>query len=54
MLPHPPDALDLMVCKITGDFICTGLPHYNSPHYNTHFIITQSCLGPQMVIFPLF
>ena len=32
----------------------TGLPLYNSPHYNTDFNITQSCLGSQMVIFLLF
>ena len=32
----------------------TGLPHYNSPRYNTDFDITRSCLGSQMVIFLLF
>ena len=32
----------------------TGLPHYNTPHFNTDFNITRSCLGSQMVIFLLF
>ena len=27
----------------------TGLPHYNTPQYNTDFNITRSCLGSQMV-----
>ena len=35
-------------------FVNTGLPHYNSPHYNTDFSVTRSCLGSQMVIFLLF
>ena len=34
-------------------YIDTGLPHYNSPHCNTDFITTRSCLGSQMVIFPI-
>ena len=34
-------------------FLCTGLPHYNSPHYNTDFNITRSGLGFQMIIFLL-
>ena len=32
---------------------CTGLPHYNSPHYNMDFITTRSCVDSQMVIFPI-
>ena len=34
--------------------LSTGLPHYNSPHYNTDFNITRSGLGSQMGIFLLF
>ena len=33
--------------------LSTGLPHYNSPHYNTVFDITRPCLGSQMFIFLL-
>ena len=39
---------------VSGSLIDTGLPHYNSPHYNTYFSITRSCLGSQRVIFLLF
>ena len=35
-------------------FPCTGLPQYNSPHYNTDFNITRSGLGSQMVGFLLY
>ena len=45
-------------CKLStfhsSRFYITGLPHYNSPHYNTDFSITRSGLGSQMVIFLLY
>ena len=44
-----------MSCVMRKPFFAyTGLPHYNSPHYNTDFGITQSSLGSQMVIYLLF
>ena len=31
--------------------VCTVQSHYNMPHYNTVFSITQPCNGTQMIIF---
>ena len=36
---------------LSENIVCTGLPHYNSLHYNTDFNITRSCIGSQMAIF---
>ena len=32
---------------------CTAQPHYNAPHYNADFIITQPCHGSQNNLFAL-
>ena len=48
------DVLNFIICMFSGSFDNTGLPHYNTPHYNADFNITWSCLGSQMFIFLLF